>query len=92
MKLYWSWKLAAWTLVLLLALALLPACFEITQNLTADGTALLLGLPFGFYTILITSAGSFAIHLNAAALAADAFILYCLLVLLQTLLRGMNKQ
>lgn len=83
MKKLWSWKLAALTLILLLVLALVPACFEAGQQLSADGKSLLLGLPFAFYTILATADGSFAIHLNIAALAADAAMLYCLLLFVQ---------
>ncbi|MBQ8620498.1 MAG: hypothetical protein IJ418_23735 [Clostridia bacterium] len=79
MKNNWSWKLAAWTFVLLLVLALIPACFETTQNLSPDGSSLLLGLPFAFYTVLVTSTGAFAVHLNIASLIADASILYLLL-------------
>lgn len=81
MKKYWSWKSAAWTLILLLILALVPACFEATQNTSADGSSLQLGLPFAFYTILVTSTGVFAVHLNIIALATDAVVLYFLLSL-----------
>lgn len=83
MKKLWSWKFAAWTLILLLILALIPACFEATQNLSTDGAALLLGLPFAFYTVLVTSTGAFAVHLNIASLIADALILYFLLFIIQ---------
>ena len=85
MKKCWSWKSAAWTLILLLILALIPACFEATQNLSTDGAALLLGLPFAFYTVLVTSIGVFAVHLNIIALAADAVVLYFLLFFIQKL-------
>ena len=85
MKKCWNWKLAAWALMLLLILALIPACFEATQNTSADGSSLLLGLPFAFYTILVTSTGVFAVHLNIIALAADAVVLYFLLFLIQKL-------
>ena len=85
MKKCWSWKSAAWTLILLLILALIPACFEATQNLSTDGAALLLGLPFAFYTVLVTSTGVFAVHLNIIALAADAVVLYFLLFFIQKL-------
>ena len=83
MKKIWCWKLAAWTLILLVSLALIPACFAATQNLDADGAALLLGLPFAFYTVLVTSAGTFAVHLNIVSLIADALILYFLLFFIQ---------
>jgi len=76
MKKYWNICAAAWTLALMLVLALLPACFESTQRLSPDGNALLLGLPFPFYTVLLTSTGQFAIHLNPLSMLADAFILY----------------
>ena len=85
MKKCWNWKLAAWALMLLLILALIPACFEATQNTSADGSSLLLGLPFAFYTILVTSTGVFAVHLNIIALAADAVVLYFLLFFIQKL-------
>ena len=85
MKKLWSWKFAAWTLILLLILALIPACFEATQNTSADGSSLQLGLPFAFYTILVTSTGVFAVHLNIAALIADAVVLYFLLFFIQKL-------
>ena len=85
MKKLWSWKFAAWTLILLLILALVPACFEATQNTSADGSSLQLGLPFAFYTILVTSTGVFAVHLNIIALAADAVVLYFLLFFIQKL-------
>lgn len=68
MKKCWSWKSAAWTLILLLILALVPACFETMQNTSEDGSSLQLGLPFAFYTILVTSTGVFAVHLNIIAL------------------------
>ena len=87
MKKCWSWKLAAWTLILLLLLTLIPACFEATQNLSADGPALLLGLPFAFYTVLVTSTGAFAVHLNFASLVADVAVLYILLFFIQKLVR-----
>lgn len=83
MKKCWSWKSAAWTLILLLILALVPACFEGTQNTSADGSSLQLGLPFAFYTILVTSTGTFAVHLNITSLIADALILYFLLFIIQ---------
>lgn len=83
MKKCWSWKSAAWTLILLLILALIPACFEATQNVSADGSSLLLGLPFAFYTVLVTSTGAFAVHLNIVSLIADALILYFLLFFIQ---------
>ena len=85
MKKCWSWRFATWTLILLLILALVPACFEATQNTSADGSSLLLGLPFAFYTILVTSTGAFAVHLNIIALAADAVVLYFLLFFIQKL-------
>lgn len=85
MKKCWSWKSAAWTLILLLILALVPACFEETQNTSADGSSLQLGLPFAFYTILVTSTDAFAVHLNIIALAADAVVLYFLLFFIQKL-------
>ena len=85
MKKCWSWKSAAWTLILLLILALGPACFETMQNMSEDGSSLQLGLPFAFYTILVTSTGVFAVHLNIIALAADAVVLYFLLFLIQKL-------
>ena len=85
MKKCWSWKSAAWTLILLLILALVPACFETMQNTSADGSSLQLGLPFAFYTILVTSTGVFAVHLNIIALAADAVVLYFLLFFIQKL-------
>lgn len=85
MKKLWSWKFAAWTLILLLILTLFPACFEATQNTSADGSSLQLGLPFAFYTILVTSTGVFAVHLNIIALAADAVVLYFLLFFIQKL-------
>lgn len=85
MKKCWSWKSAAWTLILLLILALVPACFEIMQNTSEDGSSLQLGLPFAFYTILVTSTGVFAVHLNIIALAADAVVLYFLLFFIQKL-------
>ena len=85
MKKCWSWKFAAWTLILLLILALVPACFEATQNTSADGSSLQLGLPFAFYTILVTSTGAFAVLLNIAALIADAVVLYFLLFFIQKL-------
>ena len=85
MKKCWSWKSAAWTLILLLILALVPACFETMQNTSEDGSSLQLGLPFAFYTILVTSTGVFAVHLNIAALIADALILYSLLFFIHKL-------
>jgi len=85
MKKCWSWKSAAWTLILLLILALVPACFEAMQNTSEDGSSLQLGLPFAFYTILVTSTGVFAVHLNIIALAADAVVLYFLLFFIQKL-------
>ena len=85
MKKCWSWKSAAWTLILLLILTLVPACFETMQNTSADGSSLQLGLPFAFYTILVTSTGVFAVHLNIIALAADAVVLYFLLFFIQKL-------
>ncbi len=92
MKRAWSWKLAAWTLILLIILALIPACFEATQNLSADGASLLLGLPFAFYTILVTTAGAFAVHLNIAGLAADAVILYLLLAIIQKMINSIKTK
>ena len=83
MKKCWSWKSAAWTLILLLILALVPACFETMQNTSEDGSSLQLGLPFAFYAILVTSIGAFAVHLNIIALAADAVVLYFLLFFIQ---------
>lgn len=85
MKRCWSWKSAAWTLILLLILALVPACFEAMQNTSEDGSSLQLGLPFAFYTLLVTSTGVFAVHLNIIALAADAVVLYFLLFFIQKL-------
>ena len=85
MKKVWSWRFATWTLILLLILALLPSCFEATQNTSADGSSLQLGLPFAFYTILVTSTGTFAVHLNIIALTADAVALYFLLFFIQKL-------
>ena len=79
MKKVWSWKLASWALVILIIFTFLPACFETTQNVSADGASLFLGLPFVFYSILTTSANTFAIHLNIAALLADVFLFYILL-------------
>ena len=92
MKKCWSWKSAAWTLILLLILALVPACFEATQNTSADGSSLQLGLPFAFYTILVTSTGVFAVHLNIIALAADAVVLYFLLFFIQKLVNDIKTK
>lgn len=92
MKKLWSWKFAAWTLILLLILALIPACFEATQNLSTDGAALLLGLPFAFYTVLVTSTGAFAVHLNIIALVADALILYLLLFVIHKLADSVKQK
>lgn len=92
MKKCWNWKLAAWALLLLLILALIPACFEATQNLSADGSSLLLGLPFAFYNVLVTSTGAFAVHLNIIALAADAVILYFLLFFIQKLVESVKTK
>ena len=92
MKKLVNWKLAAWALFLLLILALIPTCFEATQNVSADGSSLLLGLPFTFYTVLVTSTGAFAVHLNIIALAADAVILYFLLFFIQKLVYSVKTK
>ena len=92
MKKVWNWKFAAWTLILLLILALIPACFEAMQNTSADGSSLLLGLPFAFYTILVTSTGAFAVHLNIVSLIADALILYFLLFFIQKLVDSIKTK
>ena len=42
MKKCWSWKSAAWTLILLLILALVPACFALTSTATGMFTATLI--------------------------------------------------
>ena len=76
MKKLWNPALAALALALLLLSTLLPACFENWQTL--KGETLVMGFPFGFYSILHTAAGGFAVHLNIASLAADAVILYLL--------------
>ena len=92
MKKCWNWKLAAWTLILLMILALIPACFEATQNRSADGSSLLLGLPFAFYTVLVTSTGAFAVHLNIVSLITDALILYFLLFFIQKLVGSVKTK
>ena len=66
-------------LLLTLLLALLPACFDAAQRVSADGHSLLLGLPFAFYTIYATPAGTFAVHLGVGGLFADFLIIYGIL-------------
>ena len=66
-------------LLLTLLLALLPACFEKTQRLSADGRSLLLGLPFAFYTVYATPADTFAVHLGIGGLFADFIAMYGIL-------------
>lgn len=84
MKKIWNWKLAVWSLLLFLALTLLPACFETTQNLSADGNTLHIGLPFPFYSITFTALHTYAVHCNLASLAADAIIIYVSVFFIQT--------
>lgn len=78
-------------LLLTLLLALLPACFDSAQRLSADGRSLLLGLPFAFYTIYATPAGTFAVHLNPLGLLVNFLLIYAALYLVQKLASKLRK-
>lgn len=77
MKKYWNASLAALALGIVMGGAFLPACFEALQRV--DGTSLLLGFPFPFYTVHTPLPGTYAVHLNIAALAGDILAVYFML-------------
>ena len=77
MKKYWNVSLALFALVIVMAGAFLPACFESLQHV--DGTSLRLGFPFPFYTVHTPLPGTYAVHLNIAALTGNILTVYFIL-------------
>lgn len=77
--------------IVVFLLTLIPSCFAKLQTVSADGTELIFGFPFDFYTVKYTVVGDFAVHFNIIGFLANILVVYLVLTLCVWIIKKIKK-